>query len=70
MTKKEAKEAIENGEKLTHRFFEPEEFITLAIDGTGRYVTEDGFLIQPAVFWKDRANECFNEGWEIFNIQH
>ena len=67
MTKSEAIEALRNGNKITHRHFSPEEFVMLATDGSGRYETEEGYLISPAIFWSDRRNPTFNTDWEIWS---
>ena len=66
MTKLEAKEAINNGKKVTHRHFDKHEFIMLAKDGSGMYETEEGYLINPSIFWIDRRNQTFDNDWEIF----
>jgi hypothetical protein len=67
MTKLEAKEAINNGEKICHRHFSPDEFVILANDGSGRYETEEGYIINPAIFWSDRRNPTFDTDWEIWS---
>jgi hypothetical protein len=64
MTKQEAVEAIEAGEKVSHRFFTDEEYITKGKDGC--YVFENGYEFLPFVFWSDRNTEEWGDGWAIF----
>jgi len=67
MTKLEAKEAVNNGEKICHRHFSQDEFVMLANDGSGRYETEEGYIINPAIFWSDRRTPTFDIDWEIWS---
>lgn len=67
MTRDEAKEAIESGKKISHRYFTPEEYVMLSSDGSGRYETEEGYIINPGLFWIDRRSDAFQIDWEIWN---
>lgn len=62
MTKLEAIEEMKSGKWVRHRFFSEEEKITME----GRKIkTEEGYLIDSDVFWKDRDVDSFSVGWEI-----
>lgn len=62
MNKQEAIEALKQGKKLTHRYFTPDEWITL--DGD-MMVMEDGATIDASIFWKDRENWS-DDGWSEY----
>ena len=66
MTRNEAREALKQGKKITHRYFSDDEFVMLANDGTNRIQDENGFKIESAMFWHDRAGAGFDEGWEVY----
>lgn len=63
MTKQEAIQAMEKGEKVTHTYFSPDEWITIQ---NGSILTEEGYLIYQDEFWSYRENSYFNEGWELY----
>ena len=67
MTKEQAIAAMMLGKKITHQYFGNEEWIRMAPDG--RYETEDGYLINPALFWIDHKWEQWESGYSIFNEQ-
>lgn len=56
MSRQEAIEAMKRGEKVTHRFFEPHEWIT--IEGHGIRFTQG--------FWPDRTGNEWETDWEIY----
>ena len=64
MTRKEAKEAMKNGKKLTHRYFKADEWIT--INARNEIITELGYKISPVMFWLRRNSEAFDKDWSIF----
>lgn len=65
MTKDEAIQAMEQGHKVTHRYFSADEWMRLA----GRlYEFEDGCLCDPDEFWPDRE-EGFDDGWSIYTLE-
>lgn len=62
----EAKEAMQRGEKVTHRFFTPDEFI--AFNGNGDVITEEK-RYQPVPFdWfmEQRNSIAWSKDWSIF----
>lgn len=62
MNRQEAKEALNKGKKLRHRYFSSDEWIRQA----GIIVfTEEGYSIDAQTFWGDRSGAGFDEGWEI-----
>jgi hypothetical protein len=63
MTKQEAIAAMKRGEKVTHRFFDPGEYITQK----GFVIrTEDGAGIDIETFWNDRCAVQWESDWEIY----
>lgn len=66
MTKQEAITAMEQGHKVTHRYFEPHEWVRLN-DVKVNYIMEDGAMIHPSIFWKDRHGvAAWETDWEIW----
>lgn len=64
MTKQEASQAINEGKKVSHRFFDKHEYIEGIGDNNIR--TEDGFTLTFDEFMSYRPQEEWNEGWKIF----
>jgi len=64
MTKQEAIEAMQKGEKVTHRYFSKYEWAKL--EGHS-IITEDGVRITEKEFWSIRTNPAWEEDWSIFN---
>lgn len=64
MTREEAKQALKEGHKITHTYFNPDEWVKQPKD----HIIEDeqGFSISPTVFWYIRRGEHFADGWEIY----
>lgn len=56
--------ALANGEKLTHRYFTPDEWVEQTADG--RYRFEDGNICSPVEFWGYRKGEAWESGWSIW----
>ena len=65
MTKLEAIKAMEEGKKVTHMYFDKDEWISIQ---NGKILTEEGYLHDQNEFWGYRTNECFNNDWSIYNI--
>lgn len=63
MTKAEAIQAMENGKKVTHKYFSPEEWATMEM---GLIVLEDGVKCEPDEFWKYRKDPMFDNDWSIY----
>lgn len=65
MTKQEAIEAMKGGAKVTHRFFEPQEWITMK--GNLRIITEEGYEFPTVEFWGFRKSVQWETDWSIWN---
>jgi hypothetical protein len=63
MTKDEAIEAMKAGKRVTHKYFSPEEWITME---DGMIVTEDGYRFSPESFWRFRTKPYFDNDWKLF----
>jgi ASC-1-like (ASCH) protein len=66
-TKQEAIALMKSGQKLTHRYFADEEYIT--IGHAGNICTEEGYTCSLDEFWSDRTDPTWQIGWEIFNLK-
>ena len=67
MTRFEAAQALKAGKKLTHRYFDKDEWVMGTDDGN--YIMEDGVKCTAMEFWKWRTNPVFNIDWEIYKEQ-
>lgn len=65
MTKAEAIEEMKKGNKVTHRHFTDDEWVTMGTNG--KMVLEDGVELPPHEFWKWRTDESFNTDWSIYS---
>lgn len=63
MTKDEAIDAMKRGEKVTHRYFSNDEWMTIK---DGKIETEDGCRSTPFNFWLDRIGPPWQNGYSIF----
>ena len=65
MTKEEALQAMMDGEKITHRFFEIHEY--LYMKGQDIF-TEEGYNMGNVwdEFWTMRNEKYWKTGWEIY----
>lgn len=64
MNKTEAKFALENGQRLTHKYFIRDEWVQGMPDGS--YLFEDGVVCSPEEFWRFRPDDLgFADGWEV-----
>lgn len=61
MTKQEAIQAINEGKKVTHRYFTSEEYIFLK---DGKIYSEDG--VHHTSFWELHQDTPYDTDWEIF----
>ncbi len=62
MTKMEAVVAMKNGEKVTHRYFSEDEYVTIK---DGYYVFEDEVKCPPVEFWILRTGKEWLTDWSI-----
>lgn len=67
MTKAEAIAAMQEGKKVTHRFFLPTEFIKFSENGS--IETEEGYLVTPLVFWSYRREPYWETDWELYDVE-
>jgi len=63
MTRDQAIKAIQEGKRLTHRHFSPEEWVTC--DGD-YYKFEDGGKCPKDEFWGLRTGLPWEDGWSLF----
>ena len=63
MTKIEAIKLMKEGKKLTHRYFSPNEWVTIE---NNSILFEDGCECSQQLFWYDRKNEYWNDDWSLF----
>lgn len=63
MTKVEMIHAIHQGHKVRHKYFSSDEWLKLTPNGD--YEFEDGVVCHRTMFWMDRYQEFWNDGWEI-----
>ena len=63
MTKSEAIDALEQGQKVTHYYFSDDEWM---IEHNGQYKFEDGVSMDRNEFWAIRTLEGWQDSWEIF----
>lgn len=64
MTKQEAIELMMQGIKVTHRYFDKGEWMTMRY---GKIKLEDGVTCSPELFWFYRNDSSWNEGYELFS---
>ncbi len=64
MTKEEAIKAMKAGEKVTHRFFEPNEWITMK---GSMIITEEGYSCLEIEFFGFRRSKEWETDWSIWN---
>lgn len=73
MTKQQAIEEMKLGKKVTHRYFDKDEFIRMREYGSipkidsSIYWLSDKHQVSARMFWNDRNGDHWNDGWEIFN---
>jgi hypothetical protein len=64
MNKEEAIKTMREGKKVTHRYFDPDEWVTLT--PSGKYTFEDGVICTSFEFWRFRQGEEWEKDWELF----
>ena len=63
MTKAEALQALDEGKKITHQHFTPNEYVQKKGNS---YIFEDGVICTIQEFWKWRNHASWLDGWELF----
>jgi hypothetical protein len=64
MTKQEAIQAMQQGKKVTHQYFTPDEWMTME---DGLIILEDGVRCKPFEFWQWRNSEKWEDGYSMLN---
>ena len=64
MTKEEAIQEMKQGKKVSHRYFDDNEWMT--IDEDGMYLLEDGARCTPLEFWLYRPGDYWKDGYFLF----
>lgn len=63
MTKSEAIDAMKRGEKVTHRFFTPDEWMTI---DNNEILLEDGVKCSIEEFFHFRKDQYWDDGWSLY----
>lgn len=63
MTKSEAIDAMKRGEKVTHRFFTPDEWMTI---DNNEILLEDGVKCSIEEFFHFRKDQYWYDGWSLY----
>tara|TARA_R110002096_G_C14628496_1_gene724694 strand:+ start:2504 stop:2704 length:201 start_codon:yes stop_codon:yes gene_type:complete len=63
MTRTEAIKELEQGRKITHRYFLDNEFLKMV---DNQIVFEDGNQVNPNEFWKLRGSEVWEDGYSYY----
>lgn len=63
MKKLDAQKALKQGKVITHQLFKEGENIRLNSDSNIEF--DNGTSINHDVFWNDRQDAQFNEGWSL-----
>ena len=66
MTKNEAQQAMREGKKVTHRFFQPDEFVFMQDTKGSDYTTEDGCTLSEIDFLTLRTDPAWDKDWSIY----
>ena len=64
MTKEDAIQAMKEGKKVTHTYFDENEWMTIR---DNKIISEDGYIYDMVEFWSYRTDEAFDDGYFIFN---
>ena len=65
MKKEEAITAMKAGKKVTHKFFDKEEWVTMNVADDRYVITEEGCELATE-FWKDREYKTWDTNWSIW----
>lgn len=63
MTKTKAIKKMNEGEKITHRLFSDDEWMTI---DDGALLFDDGLKLNPNHFWQCRTGRTWETGYSIF----
>lgn len=62
MTKLDAIDAMRAGKKVQHKYFSPDEWMTMEGD---KILLEDGVRCSEDEFWSHRTDPMFNDGYNL-----
>lgn len=65
MTREEAKIALTNGHRISHRLFDPSEYLYLR--GRDVIIASSGDKLKPTRLWRALRSQGWDEGWYIFD---
>lgn len=68
MNKYQAKQALNEGFAIKHRFFTNDEFIHRCPEN-GQLIDEAGIMIDEYLFWQVRQDKIWQEGWELHLLE-
>ena len=63
MTKKEIKQALDEGKKVRHKYFSDNGFISKLDDNW--FLDEEGLHLPAEDFWNQREKDYWENGWSI-----
>ena len=64
MNIEQAEKLMQDGTKMTHRFFECNEWVIM--EGEGTLIFEDGNVASAVEFWMSRQEPSWKESWKIW----
>jgi|JFJP01.1.fsa_nt_gi hypothetical protein len=64
MLKSEAIQEMQNGRRITHEYFDNNEFMTMK---DGQICLEDGVKCSPEEYWKWRTTEDWETGYSFYD---
>lgn len=64
MNKEEAFKAMKEGKKVSHKYFNSKEWMTLTKDGLIEF--EDGVVCEQEEFFKFRTSDAWEDGYKLF----
>lgn len=64
LTWQEAEEALNKGQEITHRYFEPDEYMEKG-PHAGTYLLSGKHIITHTMFWHDRKGDHWKTGWSL-----
>ena len=64
LSKQDMLKLLNKGKKVSHRYFSSNEWMKLDNNGVG-FEFEDGYIVSPTAFWRDRSSEQWESGWII-----
>lgn len=64
MTKQETLKAMQDGKKVSHRFFSPDEWISIK---NNEIITEEGYSCPIEEFFHFRSDNLWENGYDLYN---